>query len=181
MKLNTRTIVAIGIGAAVFVILNKFVSIPTGIPDTSISTAYPFLAFMAVIFGPVAAAFIGFIGHLLTDVWSGWGIWWSWVVVSPFVGAVIGLCWKKIDIESGDFGWKKILLFNLYSLVANAIGWCLIAPCLDILIYAEPKDKVFTQGAVAGAANFVSIAVLGTLFLAIYAKTRVKAGSLKSE
>ena len=48
MKLSMRTIVAIGIGAAVFLVLNRFVSIPSGIPNTTINTAYAFLAFMAV-------------------------------------------------------------------------------------------------------------------------------------
>ena len=32
---TTKTIVAIGIGTALFVILGRFASIPTGIPNTS--------------------------------------------------------------------------------------------------------------------------------------------------
>ena len=45
-----QTIVAIGIGAAVFMILGRFGAIPTGIPNTSIETAYAFLALMAVLY-----------------------------------------------------------------------------------------------------------------------------------
>lgn len=181
MKLNTRTIVAIGIGAAVFFVLNRFVAIPSGIPNTTINTAYAFLSMMAVIFGPIAGALIGFIGHVLTDAITYGSVWWSWVIVSAFVGAVIGLSWTKINIEDGKFGKKEIITFNLYQVVANAVGWGLLAPVLDILIYAEPADKVFTQGLVAGAANIVTVAILGTAFLAIYAKTRTAAGSLDKE
>lgn len=181
MKLNTRTIVAIGIGAAVFFVLNRFVSIPSGIPNTTINTAYAFLSMMAVIFGPIAAALIGFIGHALTDALMYGSVWWSWVIVSAFVGAIIGLSAKKIDIENGKFGKKEIITFNLYQLIANLVGWGLLAPVLDILIYKEPADKVFTQGLVAGAANIVTIAILGTLFLVIYAKTRTQSGSLNKE
>lgn len=181
MKLTTRTIVAIGIGAAVFLVLNRFVSIPSGIPNTTINTAYAFLAFMAVIFGPVAGALIGFIGHALTDATAYGSIWWSWVIVSAFVGAIIGLCWKKIDIENGVFGKKEIITFNIVQIAANIVGWGLIAPVLDIVIYAEPSDKVFMQGLVAGLANLLTVAILGTAFLAIYAKTRTKTGSLNKE
>ena len=44
-KLSINTIVAIGIGAAVFIILSRFGSIPTFIPNTNVETAYAFLAF----------------------------------------------------------------------------------------------------------------------------------------
>ena len=181
MKLTTRTIVAIGIGAAVFYVLNRFVSIPSGIPNTSINTAYAFLAFMATIFGPIAGALIGFIGHTLTDATMYGSVWWSWVIVSAFVGCAIGLGSKKINIEDGKFNAKDMLYFNLFQIAANIIGWGVLAPVLDILIYQEPADKVFLQGLTAGAANLVTVAILGTIFLTLYAKTRTSAGSLSNE
>ena len=181
MKLTTRTIVAIGIGAAVFYVLNRFVSIPSGIPNTSINTAYAFLAFMATLFGPIAGALIGLIGHTLTDATMYGSVWWSWVIVSAFVGCAIGLCSKKVNVEDGNFNAKDMLFFNLYQIAANVIGWGVLAPVLDILIYKEPADKVFLQGLTAGAANLVTVAVLGTIFLTLYAKTRTTAGSLNKE
>src|SRR5690625_6725996 len=89
--LSIKTIVAIGIGSAVFVILGRFVSIPSGIPNTEIQTAYAFLALMATIFGPIAGGLIGLIGHALKDAVFYGSIWWSWVIVSAFVGLFIGL------------------------------------------------------------------------------------------
>lgn len=106
-NLSIKTIVAIGIGAAVFVILGRFASIPTGIPNSNIETTYAFLALMSIIFGPVAGGFIGLIGHALKDLIFYGSIWWSWVVVSLLVGFLIGLASKSIDIESGEFGTKK--------------------------------------------------------------------------
>ncbi len=64
-KLSIKTIVAIGIGSAVFMILGRFGSLPTGIPNTNIETAYAFLALMALLYGPLAGFLIGFIGHAL--------------------------------------------------------------------------------------------------------------------
>jgi len=51
----------------------------------------------------------------------------------------------------------------------------------DILIYAEPANKVFTQGLVAGASNIVTTAVVGTLLCFGYTKARPAEGSLKKE
>ena len=52
---------------------------------------------------------------------------------------------------------------------------------LDIVIYAEPAKKVFAQGLVAGASNFVTTAVIGSLLMLAYTKTIAKSGSLKQE
>ncbi|GAA0335006.1 ECF-type riboflavin transporter substrate-binding protein [Bacillus carboniphilus] len=179
--LSTKTIVAIGIGTAVFLILGRFASIPSGIPNTNIETSYAFLGLMSIIFGPIAGALIGFIGHALKDMIMWGSIWWSWVVVSGVVGLCIGLAWRKINIQSGDFGKKQIITFNVAQVLAQAFGWFLVAPVLDILIYAEPANKVFVQGLVAGASNMVTVGVIGTLLLAAYAKKRNKTGSLDIE
>jgi len=81
-------------------------------------------------------------------------------------------------VEDGEFGQKQIIYFNVVQIIANAIAWIVIAPVLDILIYSEPANKVFTQGAIAGLGNAVTTAIVGTLLLAAYSKTRVKPGSL---
>ena len=52
---------------------------------------------------------------------------------------------------------------------------------LDIVIYAEPAKKVFVQGLVAGASNFVTTVVIGGLLMLAYTKTIAKSGSLKQE
>ena len=53
-----------------------------------------------------------------------------------------------------------------------------VAPILDIVIYAEPANLVFTQGVVAAISNAVSAGVIGTVLLTLYSKTRSKKGSL---
>ncbi|MGE8206909.1 ECF-type riboflavin transporter substrate-binding protein [Heyndrickxia sp. NPDC080065] len=180
-QLSIKTIVAIGIGAAVFVILGRFASIPTGIPNTTIETTYPFLALMSVIFGPIAGALIGLIGHALKDAVFYGGIWWSWVIVSSFVGLIIGLVARKIDIESGVFRKKQIVTFNIVQVIAQGIGWFLLAPTLDVFIYAEPANKVYLQGLVAGGLNIATVGVIGTILLITYAKTRSQSGSLTKD
>lgn len=177
-KLSIKTIVAIGIGSAVFMILGRFASIPTGVPNTEIQTAYAFLALMAIIYGTIAGVSIGFIGHTLKDLTAYGSPWFSWIIASAVVGLVIGLAAKKININEGEFGKKEIIRFNVYQIIANVIAWFVVAPTLDIVIYAEPVEKLYLQGAVAGFSNMITVGVIGTLLLLAYAKTRVKKGSL---
>jgi len=178
---SIKTIVAIGIGSAVFMILGRFASIPTGIPNTEIQTAYAFLALMAVIYGPIAGVSIAFIGHTLKDLTAYGSPWFSWIIASAVVGIIIGAAWKKFDVNEGQFGKKKIIGFNICQIIANVIAWFVVAPSLDILIYAEPANKVYLQGAIAGISNIITVGVLGTILIILYSKTIVKQGSLDKE
>ena len=177
-KLSVKSVVAIGIGAALFFVLGK-ISIPTPVPNTYVSLQYAIQAVMAVLFGPVAGLLIGLIGHTLIDATS-YGPWWSWIIASACAGLVNGLITMKMDISEG-IDSKKIIRFNVAQAIAHLLAWGLIAPCLDILIYNEPLEKLFAQGLTAGVANIVTTGVVGTLLLVAYAKTVVKKGSLNKE
>ncbi|MDF2594748.1 MAG: hypothetical protein K0R69_1089 [Clostridia bacterium] len=179
--LSVKTIVAVGIGTAVFYILGRFAAVPTGVPNTEVQTAYAFLALMAILYGPVAGAAIGFIGHTLKDLIAYGSPWFSWIIASAVMGLIIGLGWKKLRVNEGEFGKKGIIVFNIYQVIANIVAWGIVAPTLDILIYAEPANKVYLQGLVAGISNVITVGVLGTILLVAYSKTRTKKGSLDIE
>ena len=74
MKKNNsiKTVVAIGIGAALFFVLGRFVAIRARFRNTNISLQYAVLALLAAMYGPVAGGLIGFIGHTLVDLSWGW-------------------------------------------------------------------------------------------------------------
>lgn len=180
-NLSIKTIVAIGIGSAVYLVLGRFVTIPTGVPNTNVETAIAFLAFIAVLFGPIAGGLVGLIGHALKDFLMFGSVWWSWVLVSLFVGFFIGLVAHRIKLEEGQFGKKEIISFNLVQVVVQIIGWGLLAPVLDILIFAEPVNKVFTQGLVAALLNIISVGVFATILLLSYSKTQSRSNSLTKE
>ena len=182
MKKNSiKTVVAIGIGAALFFVLGRFVAIPSGIPNTNITLQYAILGMLAAMYGPVAGGLIGFIGHTLIDLSWGGSPWWSWVIASAFVGVAVGLFANKLKLSEGEFGKKGVITFAIANVVANAIAWIVIAPVLDILIYAEPVNKVFAQGAMAAFVNSVTAVVVGALLCAAYTKTIAKKGSLDKE
>ena len=183
MKSNNsiKTVVAVGIGAALFFVLGRFVAIPSPVPNTNISLQYAVLALLAVMYGPVAGGLIGFIGHTLIDLSWGGTPWWSWVITSAFVGVIVGLFAKKLNVQEGDFGKRKVTLFAIANIAAHVIGWIVVAPVLDILIYAEPANKVFAQGAFAAISNTITAVIVGGLLVLAYTKTIAKKGSLDQE
>ena len=183
MKNNNsiKTVVAIGIGAALFFVLGRFVAIPSPVPNTNISLQYAVLGLLAAMYGPVAGGLIGFIGHTLIDLSWGGSPWWSWVITSAFVGVVIGIFAKKLKVEDGDFGKGKMTIFVLANVIAHVVGWVVVAPVLDILIYAEPANKVFAQGVFAAVSNSITGVIVGGLLVLAYTKTIAKKGSLDME
>ena len=126
--------------------------IPTGIPETDIQTAYGIGAFFAALFGPIAGGLIAFIGHALSDGIQYGSIWWSWVVAS-----------------------------GISQIIGNFVAWVIVAPLLDVVVYAEPANLVVTQGVVAAISNAISAGVIGSILLVLYSKTRSKKGSLTKE
>ena len=175
MKNNSiKTVVAVGIGAALFFVLGRFVAIPSPVPNTNISLQYVVLALLA-------AGLIGFIGHALIDLSWGGSPWWSWVITSAFVGVVIGLFAKKLNVQEGVFDKTKTAIFAIANVAAHVIGWVVVAPVLDILIYAEPVKKVFAQGVFAAISNTITGVIVGGLLIVAYTKTIAKKGSLDRE
>lgn len=179
--LSVKNVVAIGIGSAIYVILARFTSIPTPIPNTNIELVFPFLALLAAIYGAKVGFAVGFIGHASSDFIMYGQTWWSWVLATGIFGLIIGLSSKRLDLKNGIFGIKQIIFFNIVQILANAIAWIAVAPVGDILIYSEPANKVFVQGISATISNGITIMIVGTLLLKAYAGTKIKKGSLRKE
>ena len=179
-KFGIKQVVATGIGTALFVVLTE-VQIPIGIPNTALQVRAALLAFIAAVFGPVVGGIVGLAGHAIGDAAFYGSIWWSWVFPEAIFGIMVGLFAKKFLIKEGGFGAKKIVLFNVIQILANILAWIVIAPVLDIVIYAEPANKVFVQGAFACLGNVIIVAVLGSLLGAGYTKIGAKSSSLEKE
>ena len=181
-KFGIKEVVAMGIGTALFVVLTN-VQIPlVFVPNTSLQPRMAILAFFSAVFGPIVGAVIGLIGHALGDALFYGSVWWSWVFPEAFLGLAIGIFRKKYAVTEGGFvSPKTIVLFNVVQVVANAVAWIDIAPILDILVYSEPANKVFVQGAFAFLGNIIIIGILGTILLTAYSKITGKSSDLKVE
>lgn len=180
-KFGIREVVAAGIGTALFVALTN-VQIPVGfIPNTAFQPRAALLAFFAAVFGPIVGGIMGLVGHALGDAIFYGSVWWSWVFPDALFGIAVGIFAAKYQIREGGFGGKQIALFNIVQVIANAVCWIVLAPLIDIVMYAEPSNKVFTQGAISCILNIIVIAILGTLLGVGYSKLGAKSSSLSKE
>lgn len=182
MKKNfsIKEVTALGIGIALFVVAS-YIIIPTPIPNTSIQPRIAILAFFATLFGPVVGFLVGFLGHAIADAVQYGSVWWSWVISEGIFGLIVGFFAYKLNIENVLFNKTRAIIFNIIQLIANIICWLIIAPVLDILIYAEPAKKVFLQGVVSTILNFIIVAIVSTLLIRQYSKMKVGHENLKEE
>lgn len=180
MNLSAKTVVLIAIGAALYGIggLPMF-----GIPvfaNTTLKPAMAVLALFGVLFGPLVGFLVGFIGHWVTDLFAGWGVWITWVIGSGIVGLLIGLFPKitKQRIEKGLFTKWDFCLFVVLAFLGNVIGYGTSA-FLDAVLYAEPFTKVLAQLTIIAAGNTLLIAIVGHFILTSVAKRKQQSYNLK--
>ena len=180
-RFPAKTILAAGLGAAVFLVLFLYVKIPSPVPETSIQIAYGVSSFVAAVFGPPAGFFAAFAGHALSDFVSYGSPWWSWVAASGVSGLITGICSKTVGkaVQEGRFAKRQMIQFIIFALIANAAAWVAVAPVLDIVIYSEPAQTVFLQGMAAFIFDAFVSCVFGILLLKAYAS--LKKGSLSKK
>jgi energy-coupling factor transport system substrate-specific component len=167
-----KAVVVIAIGAALYGV-GGLISIPV-FANTTIKPAMAVLALFAAVYGPVIGFLVGFLGHLLTDLFAGWGVWLTWVLGSGIVGAAIGLFGRMTEhsIDKGELKRSAIGLFILLSFLGNF---------LDYLIFAEPMDKVITQQLIIAFSNTIVIAILGTLLLLLVVRRTTSKMNLQKD
>ena len=179
-KFTTKTIVATGLGAAVFLVLFMYVKVPSPVPETNLQIAYGVSSFFAAVFGPLAGFLVAFVGHALSDFLSYGSPWWSWVFASGTSALVTGLCASKVSpaVEEGRFGKPEMIRFATYAVIGNAVAWLVVAPVLDIILYSEPVNTVFLQGITAFLMDAIVSVVIGFILLKAYSSTKTGKGSL---
>ena len=166
---GVKLVVVTAIGAALYG-FGGLIGIPV-FANTTLKPAMAILALFAGIYGPVVGFISGFLGHLLTDAFSGWGVWVSWAFGSGLVGAMIGTFpyITKKRIQKGEFGGKDVGILVVLSFAANFIGY-LISAIIDYFAYGEPFDKVITQQLITAVSNTVMIAIIGSALMYLVAK-----------
>ena len=177
MKSNfLRKSAIIGVGAVLFFILGRFVSIPSPVETVDICVQYGWLAFLAVACGPMTGALVGLIGHILIDLTYG-ELCWSWILASAAFGGLLGVLANVVHLKAAEPDREHLIRFNLCQVATHVVCWAGVAPVLEILFYAENMDRIFEQGLTAALSNSVTTAIVGSLLLTAHAaiKHRTKA------
>lgn len=124
--IGTREVVYMGIGAALYGVLNYiFNSIPMpSISQVSLRPSICIPVFFGYVFGPVVGFFTGAVGNILGDFLSGWGVYPAWDMGNGLIGFVAGLVMLFAD-KRRSLNFLTILVGVLVIIVAAAI---LISP-----------------------------------------------------
>ena len=141
-KWNTKTIVGIAIGAALFGVLMNFGSIRVT-TNTSLTTSYIVLPIVGALFGPLPAFLTGLIGNTIADLIGGWGLWFDWSFGNAVAGFFMGLLpLYGAKIEDGVFTVKHAIIYAVVTVVGVGIGFGLVTPVLTYLFYYRRRSCI---------------------------------------
>lgn len=179
-KFNTRTVVTISIGAALYGIIG-LAGIPVG-PNVQLRPAIIVLAIFAVYFGPIVGLLAGFLGNILTDLLAGWGIWWNWELASGIFGFFCGLpyLFKNFNIKYGLCNKFHIFILTLCGVLGFFAGY-VFAGTTDIILMGEPPRKIFFQVAVICITNSLVFILLALPIILGFIATNRKNTNLRIE
>lgn len=158
---NTKTVVAIGIGAALYGLLST-ITIPL-VPQTGLRPAIAILTIFGALFGPVVGFLSGAIGHIITDLtWGGGTIWWTWVLGSAISGLGMGLVYasSSFNVNEGRSTKGNLVTLAISGSAALAVGYGL-SSILDVYLFGEAPDKMWVQFYASAIANIAVHLILG--------------------
>jgi uncharacterized membrane protein len=93
-QIGTREVVYMAIGAALYGVLSWITNAIFPLPSISLVSLRPSVVipvFFGIAFGPVVGFFSGFVGNILGDALTGWGVYPLWDVGNGLMGMIPGL------------------------------------------------------------------------------------------
>lgn len=180
-KWDTKTIVGIAIGAALFGVLMDFGGIKVT-TNTSLTSAYAVLPIVGALFGPLPAALTGLIGNVIADLIGGWGFWFDWSFGNAVAGFFIGLLpLYGAKIEDGIFTAKHAVIYAIVTILGVGIGFGLVTPLLTVLFYSSELTVTWIQAGAAIVSDASVAIVVGIPVLFALAKRNARKNNLSKE
>ncbi|MBR1634168.1 MAG: ECF-type riboflavin transporter substrate-binding protein [Lachnospiraceae bacterium] len=178
---NTKTIVGVAIGAALFGVLMNYGSIRV-FTNTSLTTAMIVPVIVGALFGPLPAAAAAGIGNVIADLIGGWGFWFDWSIGNAVLGLFVGaLPLYGAYIEDGIFELKHMIIYAVVVIVGTALAFGLVTPFFTYLWYGGELTITLYQGVVGSVSNIIVLLVAGIPVLKVLAARNAKASNLRRE
>ena len=158
---NTKTIIGVAIGAALFGVLMNYGSIRV-FTNTSLTTAMVVPVIVGGLFGPVPAAVAAGVGNVIADLIGGWGFWFDWSIGNAVLGLFVGaLPLYGAYIEDGIFEVKHMIIYAILVVVGCACAFGLITPIFTSIFYGGEVQITLIQGVVGSISNIIVLLVIG--------------------
>ena len=178
---NTRTVVAVAIGAALFGVLMVYGGIPV-FTNTKLTTAMVIPVIVGAMFGPVPAAVACFAGNTIADLIGGWGYWFDWSAGNAVLGFIVGLLpFYGAKINEGIFKTTHAVIYAVTCVIGNALAFGVVTPLLTTLFYGGELEVTFMQAFAGGLANTAILVIIGIPILFLLAKRNIRGTNLKIE
>lgn len=180
-KWDTKTIVGVAIGVALFGVLMDYASIKV-FTNTNLTLAMIVPVIVGGLFGPLPAAIACGLGNVLADLIGGWGMWFDWSIGNAVLGFLVG-CLKLYgaDIENGKFGVKEMIIYVVVAVVGNALAFGVVTPIMTTLLYQGELQITFIQSLTGGISNVAVLVIAGIPILKALAMRNAKASNLTKE
>jgi len=178
---NTKTIVGVAVGAALFAVLIDFVGIKVA-TNTSLTTAYIIPPIVGALFGPLPAALVCGLGNVIGDLIGGWGFWFDWAVgnfVAGFFAGLVGVF--GANIEEGIFTPKHAVIYAVLCIVGCALGFGVVTPLLTYLWYSSELTITWIQAWAAIVSDASVLIIVGIPVLYLLAKRNARGSNLTKE
>lgn len=178
---DTKTIVGIAIGAALYGVLMVYGGIKV-FTNTSLSSAMLIDVIVGALFGPIPAMLTAFFGNVIADMIGAWGFWFDWSIGNGVLGLFVGLLpFYGARISDGVFDLKHAVIYVLCVLVGNAVAFGLVTPVLTSVFYASELTITWSQALTALVGNASVQIIIGLPLLFALASRNKKAMHLEKE
>ncbi len=180
-KWDTKTIVGIAIGSALFGVLMCYGGIKVT-TNTSLTSAYIVLPVVGALFGPLPAALTGLIGNTIADLIGGWGFWFDWSFGNAVAGFFIGLLpLYGAKIDEGVFSIKHAIIYCITAVIGVGIGFGLVTPVLTVLFYSSELTVTWIQAWAAIVSDATVMIAVGLPVMFALAKRNARGQGLSKE
>lgn len=178
---NTKTVVGVAIGAALFGVLMVFGSIKV-FTNTNLTTAMLVSVIVGAMFGPLPAMVAAGVGNVLADLIGGWGMWFDWSIGNAVLGLFVGaLPLYGAKIEEGIFNVKHMVIYIIMCIVGNALAFGVVTPIFSTLIYGSELTITLMQSLAGSVSNCAVLIVVGIPLLKILAARNARKSNLTKE
>ena len=178
---NTKTIVAVAIGAALYGVLMVWGSIPV-FTNTNLTSAMTIPVVVGALFGPLPATVALLVGNCLADLIGGWGFWFDWSIGNGVLGLFVGLLpLYGADIKNGIFKVKHAVIYTICCVLGNAIAFGIVTPVMTALLYSADLEITFIQSLAGGISNTAVLVVIGIPVLVLLSKRYASRANLVEE
>ncbi len=176
---NTKTVVVIAIGAALFGVLMNFGGI-TVVSNTKLTTAMLIPVIVGAMYGPVPAFVACLVGNTIADLIGGWGFWFDWSIGNGILGFIVGLLpVYGARINDGIFKVKHAVIYAILCILGNALAFGVITPLLTTAFYGGELEVTFVQALAGGIGNTAILIILGIPIIIALAKRNARSNNLK--